>query len=68
MLGAIIGDIVGLVYKFNNSRAKTFEPLFHPNAFLTDDTVCTVAVADALINTRSPAEGRRFIAERALFL
>lgn len=29
MLGAIIGDIVGSVYEFNNYRAKDFTPFFH---------------------------------------
>ena len=48
MLGAIIGDIVGSVYEFNNYRAKDFQPFFHPKAFFTDDTVCTIAVAPAL--------------------
>lgn len=52
MLGAIIGDIVGSVYEFNNHRAKDFEPFFHKKASFTDDTVCTIAVADALINDR----------------
>lgn len=56
MLGAIIGDIVGSVYEFNNFRSKDFEPLFHRKAFFTDDTVCTIAVADALVNARPPAE------------
>jgi len=34
MLGAIIGDIVGSVYEFNNYRAKDFTPFVHPKAFL----------------------------------
>jgi ADP-ribosyl-[dinitrogen reductase] hydrolase len=55
MLGAIIGDIVGSVYEFNNYRAKDFQPLFHRKAFFTDDTVCTIAVADALVYDRHPA-------------
>jgi ADP-ribosyl-[dinitrogen reductase] hydrolase len=59
MLGAIIGDIVGSVYEFNNYKAKDFQPLFHPDAFFTDDTVCTVAVADALINNLDPAVALR---------
>ncbi len=52
MLGAIIGDIVGSVYEFRNHRSKVFEPFFHPNAFYTDDTICAVAVADALVSDR----------------
>ena len=59
MLGSIIGDIVGSVYEFNNYRAKDFEPLFHKNAFFTDDTVCTIAVADALVNECDPAVALR---------
>lgn len=55
MFGTIIGDIVGSVYEFNNYKAKDFQPFFHPKAFFTDDTVCTVAVADALLNQRDPA-------------
>ena len=55
MLGAIIGDIVGSVYEFNNYRAKDFQPFFHPKAFFTDDTVCTIAVADALVHGKDPA-------------
>ena len=49
MLGAIIGDIVGSVYEWNNIKTKDF-PLFSEKAFFTDDTVMTVAVADALLN------------------
>jgi len=56
MLGAVIGDIVGSIYEWNNVRSKNFGPLFHPNAFFTDDTVCTVAVADALVNERHAGE------------
>tara|TARA_R110001583_G_scaffold191912_1_gene357792 strand:+ start:10574 stop:11356 length:783 start_codon:yes stop_codon:yes gene_type:complete len=56
MLGAVIGDIVGSVYEWNNVRHKEFGPLFHPKASFTDDTVCTVAVADALINKRHAGE------------
>lgn len=65
MLGAVIGDIVGSVYEWNNVKTKEFGPLFHDNAFYTDDTICTIAVADALVNNRHPGEallawGRRY--------
>lgn len=59
MLGAVIGDIIGSVYEFNNYKAKGFHPFFHPKAFFTDDTVCTVAVADALLNQHDPATALR---------
>jgi ADP-ribosylglycohydrolase len=48
MLGAIIGDIVGSVYEWNNIKTKDF-PLFRKDCFFTDDTVMTIAVADALL-------------------
>ncbi len=46
MFGAIIGDIVGSRFEWNNYRAKDFE-LFHPACRVTDDTVMTLAVAAA---------------------
>ena len=49
MLGAIIGDVVGSVYEWNNIKTKEF-PLFGKKCFFTDDTVMTVAVAEALLN------------------
>ena len=55
MLGAIIGDIVGSVYEFNNYRHKNFSPLFNKDSFFTDDTICTIGVADALVHDADPA-------------
>lgn len=49
MLGAIIGDIVGSVYEWNNIKTKEFE-ITNPKAFFTDDTVLTVAVAQGFMN------------------
>lgn len=49
MLGAIIGDIVGSRFEFNPLRTTDFE-LFTSECSFTDDTVCTVAVADAIMN------------------
>ena len=48
MIGAIFGDIVGSVYEFKNIKTKDFE-LFSDRCCFTDDTVMTVAVADALL-------------------
>lgn len=42
MIGAIIGDIAGSRFEFNNHRSKDFE-LFHKDCHFTDDTVCTIA-------------------------
>ena len=49
MLGAIIGDIVGSIYEFDNIKTKDFN-LFTNEMFFTDDTVMTVAIADAIMN------------------
>lgn len=49
MIGAIIGDIVGSVYEWNNIKTKEF-PLFSPECFFTDDTVMTLAIAEGLMN------------------
>ena len=65
MIGAIIGDIVGSRFEFNNHRSTEFE-FFHPNCDFTDDTVMTVAVADAIMSGRPFGEtmheyGNRYV-------
>ena len=52
MLGAIIGDIVGSRFEFNNTSDFNFE-LFGEGCDFTDDTICTIAVADAILNNKS---------------
>ena len=47
MLGAIVGDIVGSIYEFDNIRTKEF-PLFGRGCEFTDDSIMSLAVADAL--------------------
>jgi len=47
MIGAIVGDIVGSIYEFNNIKTKNFD-FFHESCFFTDDTVMTIAVGKAL--------------------
>lgn len=49
MLGAIIGDIAGSRFEFDNFRSTEFD-LFGGNCNYTDDTIMTVAVADAILN------------------
>jgi ADP-ribosylglycohydrolase len=49
MLGAIAGDIIGSIYEHANIKTKEF-PLFGDGCRFTDDTVCTIAVADCLLN------------------
>lgn len=47
MFGAIIGDIIGSRFEFNNIKTKEFE-LFNKDCRYTDDTVMTISVAKAL--------------------
>lgn len=51
MLGAIVGDIIGSVYENVRIKSKDFD-LFTPVSIFTDDTVLTVAVADARLNSK----------------
>lgn len=50
MYGAIMGDIVGSTFETQNNRTPYFE-LFRNDARFTDDTVCTIAIADILTTT-----------------
>ena len=47
MLGAIIGDMVGSVYEFDNIKTTDF-PFFSQRSIYTDDSIMTVAVAEWL--------------------
>ena len=51
MIGAILGDIIGSRFEFNNYLGKDFELLTRRCEF-TDDTVMTCAVAEALMDSR----------------
>ncbi len=55
MIGSIIGDIIGSEYEFNATKDYDF-PLFVDDSDFTDDTVLTIAVADALLNNKSFGE------------
>lgn len=48
VLGAVVGDIVGSVYEFNEIKTKDF-PLFSEHCCPTDDSIMTFAVMSALV-------------------
>lgn len=48
MIGSIVGDIVGSIYEFQNIHVKDFE-LFGPQVEYTDDSILTLATADAIL-------------------
>lgn len=49
LIGAICGDIIGSWYEFCSTKRIDFE-LFTDQSRFTDDTVCSIAIADALMN------------------
>lgn len=52
MIGAIIGDIAGSRFEFNNHLSKDFE-IFSMWSDATDDSVLTIAVADAILRAEN---------------
>ena len=48
MLGAIIGDIVGSRFEWNNNKSKQFDLLTY-KCSVTDDSIMTLAIAKALL-------------------
>lgn len=64
VLGAIIGDVTGSVFEGSGWKSKQF-PLLSPACTFTDDTVLTVATAEALLTRKPYAQvyrdyGRRY--------
>lgn len=50
MLGAIIGDVCGSLYEFKSDKTKSF-PFFQMGCRATDDSMMTIAVGCALVNS-----------------
>jgi ADP-ribosylglycohydrolase len=55
MIGAISGDVIGSVYEHRPIKSKEFA-LFENRSRFTDDTVLTVAIADAILGDHSYVE------------
>ena len=54
MYGAIIGDLAGSVYEYEQSRKVSrlnIDKLLPDNCFYSDDTILTIAITDAIINS-----------------
>ncbi len=58
MKGAIIGDIIGSAFIKNNRSTTNFQ-LFKPISSFTDDTVLTMATADAILNNKDLKESMK---------
>ena len=66
MYGAILGDIIGSPYEFDRGNKSKDFPLFSRNSKITDDSVMTLAVADAFLSiapNTDDAEIRRFLVQ-----
>ena len=59
MIGAILGDVVGSRFEFDNHKSKDFQ-LFHRDCDFTDDSVMTLAVAKALTTYGKPVDYEHF--------
>lgn len=54
LIGAVIGDVIGSVYEWNNVKTTDF-PLYSEKSKFTDDTVLTIAIADAILHGKDYA-------------
>lgn len=56
MYGAILGDMIGAPYEFDRGGKTKDFPLFTEKSSYTDDTIMTVAVAEALLEVQNGAQ------------
>ncbi len=56
MFGAMIGDMIGAPYEFDRGNKTKEFPLFIRYSQFTDDSVMTVAVAEALMDTMGKSD------------
>lgn len=55
MYGAIIGDLAGSIYEFEQTKSIaniSIDNIIENNAFYSDDTILTIAIADAILNDK----------------
>jgi len=52
MIGAVAGDIIGSIYERNPIKTEDF-PLFHTTSRITDDSVMSLAVAQAILGDKN---------------
>lgn len=56
MYGAILGDIIGSPYEFDRGNKRKGFPLFSAKSHFTDDTVMTIAVAEAFLDAQGATD------------
>ncbi len=57
MYGAMLGDIIGCPYEFDRGDKTKDFPMFSEGSGFTDDSVMTIAVAEALMDTMGQDDG-----------
>lgn len=55
LMGAIAGDVIGSVYEYHAPKTTAFD-LFTPGSCVTDDSILTLAVAQAILQNQSYLE------------
>lgn len=63
MIGSIIGDIAGSRFEYNNTRDYDFD-IFSKSSDYTDDTICSVAIADAILKGKEYGDSLRWWCQR----
>ena len=66
MIGAILGDIIGSHYEFTYHKSKEFELLHMSKNFITDDTLMTIAVGNAILKAGHDFEALEVAAHESL--
>ena len=56
MYGAILGDIIGSPYEFDQGNKTKDFPLFTDLSMFTDDSIMTLAVAESLLESLEKSE------------
>jgi ADP-ribosylglycohydrolase len=63
MFGAIAGDVIGSVYEHRYIKTTDFQ-LFDQYSRFTDDTVLTIAIADAILNQTDYAKSLKYFGRK----
>lgn len=63
MIGAITGDYIGSIYEFDNIQDRDF-PLVEAGKEITDDSICTIAIANAILKGMPYADSLKEICKR----
>ena len=67
MYGAIIGDLAGSIYEYDQTKSIkpiTITKTIEDNAFYSDDTILTIAIADAILNGRDYEKYLRYYVKK----